>query len=411
MDLNQALQMVNWLENERVKDKQVIHSLQERVVGQGNEQTAQAKRIHELEASLAATQAKLEKALLFQDLLQQFKDELVAEMDRREDTRQKAIRETERLHKAETESLGRNIAEIRKELPRFKPLEEEAPMRRAEERRLGEMLTRLTQRLEDQSSRTEERIQSVIYLEEGRRQDVKRIAQLEEITSGHLKRLDTLTSKQSLLEDSIQRLPPRIEEVHKRVAEQDKLVEELRINEFRRAQDMKGWIEEIEVRTAPIPDHIAAFQRLQEQAQINQRYLEEIKGFKERLEGRHAEVAEAQRIAEERVKRQMEEFAIEQEKRWKRFVTESDEKWNTHERIHRPIPERMEALDAKFKPIYEQLDALWEIQEAWEKMPVNMARDWRSAYGELAQRRKALGRPEPGPLPKKPNRKADKIEE
>lgn len=411
MDLNQALQMLNWLENERVRDKQTISTLQERVAGQGNELTAQARRIQELETTLATVQATLAKALQFSDMLQQFKDDLIAEMDRRDEARQKAARETERLHKAEFEALGRAISEVRRELPRIKPLEDEMPMRRAEEHRLSEMLARLTQRLEDLSVRTEERVQSVVYLEEGRRQDVKRIAQLEEITAGHVKRLDALTSKQLLLEEAIQRIPPRIDEVHKRVADQDRLIEELRVNEFRRMQEMKGWIEEIEKRTAPIPDHIAAFQRLQEQAQLNQRYLDEIKGFKERLEGRQAEVAEAQRMAEERLKRQMEEFVTEQEKRWNRFSVESDEKWNAHERIHRPIPERLEALDAKFKPIYEQLDALWDIQEAWEKLAVATARDWRSTFGELVQRRKALGRPEPGPLPQKPNRKADNLEE
>jgi DNA repair exonuclease SbcCD ATPase subunit len=207
------------------------------------------------------------------------------------------------------------------------------------------------------------------------------------------------------------RIPPRIDEIHKRVADQDKLIEDLRVSEFRRSQEAKVWIEEIEKRTAPIPDHLAAFQRLQEQAQINQRYLEEIKGFKERLEGRQAEVAEAQRIAEERTKRQMETFLVEQEKRWKRFTTEADEKWNAHERVHRPIRERLEGLESKFKPIYEQLNTLWDIQEAWSKQPMSTARDWTSTYGELAQQRKTLGRPEPGPLPQRSNRKTGKGEE
>lgn len=411
MELTQTQQMLNWLENERVRDKHTISALQERVAGQSNELIAMAKRVQDLETQLAAARAALAKALQFPDLIQQFKEELVAEMDRREDARQKALRESERLHKAEMEALGRNITEVRKELPRLKPLEDDLPMRRAEDRRLAELIAVVTQRVEEVAARFEAPLQSVVYLEESRRQDVKRIAQLEEIVAGHLKRLDALTSKTSLLEDALPRITPRIDEVHKRVDEQNKLIEELRVNEFRRTQDMKGWIEEIERRTAPIPDHVAAFQHLQEQAQINQRYLEEIKGFKERLEGRQAEVAEAQRIAEERGKRQMEEFLTEQEKRWKRFTTEADEKWNAHERIHRPLPERLEAIDAKFKPIYEQLDTLWEIQEGWEKMTMMVAREWRTTYGELAQQRKTLGRPEPGPLPHKPNRKSDKLEE
>jgi DNA repair exonuclease SbcCD ATPase subunit len=409
LELNQTQQMLNWLESERVKDKQIITTLQERTVGQANELTAQAKRIQELESALAAAKATLTKALQFSDMLQQFKDDLLAEMDRREDARQKESREGERLHKAEIESLGRGIIGIRKDLSRIKPVEDELPLRRAEERRLAELISRLTQRVEDLSIRTEERVQSVIYLEEGRRQDAKRMAQLEEIANTQIKRLDLLTSKQTVLEDNISRLSPRIDEIHKRVSDLSKPIEDMRVSEFRRAQEMKTWVEEIEKRTAPIPDHITAFQRLQEQAQINQRYLEEVKGFKERLEGRHAEVAEAQRIADDRAKRQMETFLIEQEKRWQRFTTEAEERWNAHERVHRPITERIEAAEARFMPIYEQLDTLWDIQEAWSKMPLLIAREWSSAYGQLVQQRRTLGRPEPGPLPKRPKRKADLI--
>ncbi|MBN1887068.1 MAG: hypothetical protein JW850_03725 [Thermoflexales bacterium] len=409
LELNQTQQMLNWLESERVKDKQIITTLQERAAGQANELTAQAKRIQELETALAAAKATLTKALQFTDMLQQFKDDLLAEIDRREGARQKDAREIDRLHKTEIESLGRNLIEIRKELPRIKPLEDEIPIRRAEERRLAESISRLTQRVEDLSSRTEERVQSVVYLEEGRRQDAKRMAQLEEITNTHIKRLDLLTSKQTVLEDNFSRMSPRIDQIHKRVTEFDKPIEDLRVNEFRRAQEMKAWIDEIEKRTAPIPDHITAFQRLQEQAQLNQRYLEDVKGFKERLEGRQAEVAEAQRIADDRAKRQMETFLIEQEKRWQRFATEAEERWNAHERVHRPVTERIEAAEAKFMPIYEQLDVLWDIQEAWSKIPLLVAREWSSSYGQLVQQRRTLGRPEPGPLPKRPKRKTDVI--
>jgi chromosome segregation ATPase len=132
LELNQTQQMLNWLENERVKDKQIITALQERTAGQANELTAQSKRIQELESALATAKAALSKALQFTDMLQQFKDDLLAEIERREDVRQKEAREAERLARAELESLGRSITEVRKELPRLKPLEDELPMRRAE---------------------------------------------------------------------------------------------------------------------------------------------------------------------------------------------------------------------------------------------------------------------------------------
>lgn len=374
MDLNQATQMINWLEEERRKDKAALAALQERMQGLANDLSEHSKRIQELQATLATTQTALSRITQFDRLLEQFKGGLVAEMDRRQDTHQKATRESERLHKVELDGLNRSIAEIRKELSRFKPLEEELPARRAEERRLGEVLARVSQRADDLSVRTEERIQTVAYLEEGRRQDNKRIAQLEEGSNNFSKRLDTLIGKTALLEENLQRMPPRIEEIIRRTQEQDKVFEELRLNDFRRTQEIKVFTEEINKAIAPIPDHVAGYQRTQEVAMAVQRSLEEIKGFQGRIEGRQAEVAEMQRIAEDRMKKQVEEWQADQEKRWKRQTLTWFEQWQEHDRAHEGLEVRLEKAEQELPEHARQFKIVWDGLEEIAKVSLSAAR-------------------------------------
>jgi chromosome segregation ATPase len=377
-DLTQVTQMINWLESERRRDKAALVTLQEKANGLATEVAEQNRRIQELQTALTATQIALSKLPQFERVLEQFKTDLVGEMDRRDDAQQKAAREAERLHKVEMDSVGRSIVEIRKELPRIKPLEDELPMRHAEERRLGEVLARVSQRVDELAVRTEDRVQSVIYLEENRRQDTKHIAQLQEDVTNFAKRLDGMAGKMTLLDENVQRIPLRLGEFQKRLQEQDKLFEELRANDFHRAQEMRVFVEEVNKTIAPIPDYLSRYQadsqRMQELALASQRSIEESKAFQVRVETRQAELAETQRINEERIKKIIEEWQAEQEKRWKRELVHWAEQWTEHGRVHAPLVPRLDAIEQTLLEYGRQLKAVWNGVEEMAKVYLSAVR-------------------------------------
>ena len=378
MDLNQASQMINWLETERRKDKAALSTLLERVQSLSNELVDQSKRIQDLQSALADTQLKLNKISQFDRQFEQLRTDLVGEMDRREESYHRVVRDAEQMRKVDLETVNRAIADVRKELPRIKPLEEELPMRRAEERRLSEQQARIGQRVEDLAARTEERIQNMIFLEEGRRQDNRRIAQLEEGSASVLKRIEVVAAKTVLLDENIQRIPPRIVEIAQKAVDQDKVVEEMRRNDFQRTQEMKGFVEDVEKLVNPLPDFIATsqsnLQRIQELTVANQHSLSEIQGFQNRIEKRQSEVSEIQRISEERMKKQVEEWQAEQEKRWKRQILTWTEQWQEHERLHTTWVTRVEQLELASADYARQLKIVWDGLDDFTKIYLSAAR-------------------------------------
>jgi hypothetical protein len=378
MDLNQASQMINWLEAERKKDKAALSTLLERVQGLSNELADQSKRVQELREDLAATQIMANKLAQFDRMFEQLKADLVGEMDRRGESYQKALREAEQMRKVDLEATNRTLADVRKELPRIKPLEDEMPLRRAEDRRLGEQQARIGQRVEDLAARTEERIQNMIFLEEGRRQDNKRIAQLEEGSASILKRIEALAAKMVLLDENVQRVPLRIAEITQQIADQDKVVEEMRLNDFRRSQEMKGFVEDVGKVVDPLPDFIATsqfnLQRIQELAMANQHSLDGIQGFQNRIEKRQSEVSEMQRIAEDRMRKQVEEWQAEQEKRWKRQTLTWTEQWQEHDRLHGTWEMRVEQLELASADYARQFKVVWDGLDEFTKVYLSAAR-------------------------------------
>jgi len=158
-----------------------------------------------------------------------------------------------------------------------------------------------------------------------------------------------VAAKLVLLDENVQRVPLRIAEITQQIADQDKVVEEMRLNDFRRSQEMKGFLEDVGKVVNPLPDFIATsqfnLQRIQELAMANQHSLDGIQGFQNRIEKRQSEVSEMQRISEDRMRKQVEEWQAEQEKRWKRQILTWTEQGQEHDRLHGTWETRVAQLE------------------------------------------------------------------
>ncbi len=365
MELTQVSQLLAWLESERKKDKALLATLEERIQGLAVEMQQQARRMQELDASLAAAKALLSKVNQIDRILDEYKVETRALLERRDEERKKGEREAVRLRAVEIEELHRAIGEIKKELPRIGRLEEEMPTRRAEEKRLGDQVKQVILQAELALKQLEEHTRGIPYLEEGRRQDNKRIGQLEGETVEHSKRLETLAGKLQLLEDALSKIPPKFDPLYELLNARDKTIEEIRVMEFRRQQQMSAWEEELARFRAQMTDYGDVVAHLREQSQVNLKAASDLAAFQERLRQRTAEIAEIERIFENRIKRMLEETQVGDEKRWQKYTTRVDERWHDHDRLHAEQVSRVDRLEAALDPI---MDAIGEMRRKNEEL-------------------------------------------
>jgi chromosome segregation ATPase len=358
MELTQVSQLLTWLESERKKDKALLATLEERLQGLAVEMQQQARRMQELDTSLAATKPLLSKVNQIDRILDEYKVETRALLERRDEERKKGEREAARLRVVEIEELHRAIGEIKKELPRIGRLEEEMPTRRAEEKRLGDQVKQVILQAELALKQLEEHTRGIPYLEEGRRQDNRRIGQLEGETVEHSKRLETLAGKLQLLEDALGKIPPKFDPLYELINARDKTIEEIRVMEFRRQQQMSAWEEELAKFRAQMTDYGDIVAHLREQSQVNLKAASDLAAFQERLRQRAAEIAEVERIFENRIKRVIEEAQVGDEKRWQKYTTRIDERWHDHDRLHAEQASRLDRLEAAPGPIMDAIDEM-----------------------------------------------------
>jgi len=364
LELTQALQTIKWLDEERRRDKATIATLQEQVQGLDRQLAQQGAQIQETQTALAGAQSVLSQVTEFQRLVSNYRDEIVLQMDQREETRRKEQIESDRLRRMEYEALTSNLNRLEKELGILSRWEEDMIAFRAETRRLNEAFQRLDVSLADLSQRSDDRVQAVTYLEEQRRADNRRISDLEQDATELHKRIEIVNKKVPLLEDTLRKQTTRIDEAVQETKKYEKPIEELRISDFQREQKMKQYVDQGEHVSREMERIREQTQGFIEQQQLVKRALGKLEPFQARLEKRQNEVAEMQRVAEDRLKRQWEEWQDKQDKQQKKRDVITEERWREQGRTNDEHLKRLDALRSEADMHRDQLDTLWELRRS-----------------------------------------------
>ena len=364
MELTQAVQTLKWLDTERRKDKAAIAALQEHIQEQDRKLAEQAAQIQDLQDSLAGVQGVLSRVNQFETMVSNYKAELVHQMDQRAETRRKEMVESERVRQIEYKTITDNLNTLERELRVLPRYDDELRTCRAEDQRLSEALQRLEVAVADLDTRSDERVKAVTYLEEQRRADNRRITDLERDTTALHKRIETIVPKLPLLEETLQKQRTRIEEAIQETKKYEKPIEELRISDFQREQKMKQYLNQAEQVNEEMERIRTQTQSFLEHQQMVKRALKKLEGFQARLEKRQNEVAEMQRVASDRIKRQWEEWEEEQARQKKKQDVVTEERWRQQAQTNDAYVKHLKALRSTTELHQSQLDTLWETRRA-----------------------------------------------
>ena len=391
MDTDQLSQMVTWLDEEHRCGRGDISKLQQRIDSQATEIVEQARRIQELEGLLASTQAQLVRFSQVDQAMQQLKNELVLMLQRQEEQRLADQRESERLRGAERESAARGLSEVRKELPRFSRIEEELQQRKAEDQRLSEIVMAVRQQVNNINKDIDERTRSLPFIMEQRTQDNKRIAQLQQETVELFKRSETVSGKLPSLEASIQRVErgvaavqPVPDQMRNEVAN---FMEAQKLMDVERGRQLANWQQEFEQQRELIAEQQKRLQGFDSHINDSKRILQSLQGFEESIRREQHQVSELQRLAEERQRKELDEFLAEDEKRWKKQTLEWDHRWAGQDKVNRDLASAFPPVRKDIETVRGLIRQLWRLQETYSAHRLQEAQRWlgslETALGDL----------------------------
>jgi hypothetical protein len=383
--------MVAWLDEEHRRDREELAKLDQRLQSLGVENQQQARRIQELEGRLASTAAQLTRFTQIEQALQQLKNEMVVMLDKHTEARMQAEREADRARMSDRESASRGIAEVRKELLRIGPLEEEQVARQAEDQRLSEMTLALRQAIYAVSKDLDDRTRSLPYMVEQRAQDNKRIAQIQSENVELLKRTDALAGKLPVHDEYLQRLDRALQRIlpvpDQLREEQHIFIEAQKIADVERTRQLVQWSGEFEQQRAHIEKQTTRMRDFAAQHEAVGRAIKALEEFQAQISREQKQVAELQRLAEERQRNELAEWQAENEQRWKKELLRWDYNVQEQQKINQRLAERFTPLERDAAHFKRELEAVWRLQELLGQREIGEAQRLLDTIGAAVESR------------------------
>ena len=391
MDLGQLTQMVTWLDEEHRRDKAELLRLQQKVELQEAELQDQSRIIKDLESRAASTQNQLLRFAQLENALQQLKNEVVQMFNQADERRQQEARELERVRAIERDNVSKALNEIRRDLQRLPRLDEEIALRKAEQRRVSDSLLVMQQELNALTQEVESKLRSIPFLEDGRQQDAKRIARLQQESLEAMKRLEQQESRLQMIEDVTRRQERDTGELKEIVSQlrtdQRDFVEKQLLEIEHLKRQMAEWVETLGTYTKQMDRFAAQMQEFNEAFRQDRQVVESVERFQEMIRREQTQVAELQRLAEDRQKRQLEQWSEENEKRWRKELLRWEHQWGEQAKRNSQVSEHFSQVEERLAFHRAEIDAAWKFLESQINYQVQESRRWLGEMNRLLEER------------------------
>jgi len=384
MDLDQIIKRLEWLDDERRKDKITLATLEERLASVEAGVSPLAGQIKDLAGDITRLSALVSRYDQIDASLAQIRVDFNRSIETIEKTRLDRERETEKIRRADLESLAKSTAEVRKGLEPISDIKKSLQARVEEEFRLGRLIEELEHKFNESNRVDEEYRRTQRLLDEGRKQDAKRISDMQGEVGAMRKRLDEQRGKVELAGDSMRKLELRLSEVLaaevERRQSQVAFIEKQNMNFVERERVWKEWqtkFEEITQKAANLDTQVQSLESTHRAVKRSQEAFDEIT---QRFDRRMNEVTEMQRLVEERFRQEWVTFKADDQKRWTNYTLAQEEQQREVTRQFQKYQERFMVLEDMTQEVRDlQQQILGDIEKRLQGM-VALAQQWIEDY-------------------------------
>jgi chromosome segregation ATPase len=359
METDQIQQQIDFIDNERRKDRASFATLEQRLAHLEGTVPNWIQQIQELNSELSRTKAQLSRFDEIESALVQIRVDQARALEAIEKQRQEHDRELEKVRRSDQEAVTRSISELRKALEPIPDLKRTIQSRIEEEYRLGRMIEEVDKKVKESARSDEEYTRIAKLTEEGRRQDSKRITDVQGEAAALRKRVDEQRGKIDLNADTVRKLDQRLGEFQATDIERRAVIssfiekQTLSIVERDRGwKDMQVRFDEISNRASNLDTQLQSLDATQRAVKRAQEGFEEIT---QRFERRMNEITEMQRLVEERFRQEWVSFKADDQKRWTNYTLAHDEVQREVGRSFEKINERLAVVEVSAVEVRDQI--------------------------------------------------------
>ncbi len=365
MELEQIIKRLDWLEDERRKDKAQIASLAERINRYENSFGDLNTQIQEVNGEVVRLTSNLTAIEGIENLVNELRVEFNRSLEGLEKKRMDREREIDKVHMEEMIPINKSLYDLKKGLEPIQEIKRGMQLRIDEEYRLSTLIEELDKKV-DKGHRMEEDYSLTQRLfEEGRRQDSKRMTDVQGELAAVRKRVDDQRGKIDLALDLTHKLEAKLNTVQESDRElrqvQSSIVEKQNlfiVERDRQWKELKTKIEEMSSQSVNLDTQIVA---LDTTHRTVKKAIEQLEEIIQHFDRRANEITEMQRLMEERFRQDWVTFKADDQKRWANYSIAQEEKYRDTERKVDKDSERLELLEDLAQDLKDSLQQDSEI--------------------------------------------------
>jgi hypothetical protein len=385
MDLEQLTKRLEWLDEERRKDKNTISALEERLASveknithqlqQTNEISGDVARMFALESRITDLEGELAKVRVDLGRSIEAVEKQRSEHDR--DVQKIRQGDVERLYKAEQENhlISGKLEEIKKALD----------LRKDEEIRLNRSIEDLRKVVELSANSNDEVKRSFKILEDSRRTDAKRLTDLTGEVAAFRKRVEEQRGKQDVFSETLRKIDLKTTELQNTDSERRQaqlaFIEKQNMSAVERDRVWRDWqlrFDEIDKKSGVLDTQIQSLENTIRAVKRSQDMLDDVT---QRFERRINEITEMQRLNEDRFRNEWNGFKADDQKRWANFSLTQEELQRETVRTVQKLNERMVALEDNYQDLQYSLQQSIDQNKKRLQSMLAMINNW-SGTGE-----------------------------
>ena len=351
---------VEWLDNERRNDKTNLASLQNRLIVLESENLNLRKQIKELELLITKNTNQIANFDKYENRIDRLNIDLTKQIRDVNERSELNLNEAIKRTKLEIEATRKSVAEIYPFTEALEPIRAEMRNYKVEDTRLARLIEELKVKIQEVSRFDEDYRRSLHLLEESRRQEAKRLTDLQGEVASVRKRLEETRGRFDSFSDSFRTLDTRIAELltfeKDRKQAQSVFIEKVNNTMVDKDKTFASWEKrfvEIDKVNLNLNKQMEDLEAAREAVNKSVNGLDEVT---QRFERRINEISEFQRLNDERFRQEWTGFKSDDVKRWTNYMLSQEEQSRENAQQFKDLTTQLQEVDNLTSSIRDQLD-------------------------------------------------------
>lgn len=395
MEFEQIVKRLDFLEKQQRESKETLGALSERLTSFEASVNVVSKQIKTISKQVTDITPATKRVEQFETMLTKQRNDIVKLIEENEKARTKADKDADKRVQAEFTEINKAVTQLITTTD-LTDIKKQIKLRTDEIQRVLNNVSDLKTRVED-AKRSNEDVQHALKAsEETRRNDLKRVADVQGELTSLRKRIDENREKTTITADSIRNVENRFTELIaselERKQAQTAFLEQQAIAQIDRDRAWKEWKEKYEAFQKEAENLDTQVQKLDEALRGAKKAQETYLELNTKLERRISEVTEMQRLAEDRLRQEWVSFKADDQKRWTGYSLSSEEAFRDIRKEVQKYEERLTTLNDAAQVLQDQMHQTADTTEKQLQEMMNVVHEWMTSYQRIMGHGKKTGK-------------------